>query len=220
MLLLLEGKIMTINNALIAVVLDRSGSMENIRKDTIGGFNAFLEEQKKVPGRCLFSLAQFDNVYEMISHNIPLTDAQPLTHETFVPRGGTALLDAMGRTLNTLEQDIAELDKSGNKPQKIYFVVITDGEENQSSEFTRDQVFKMIADRRQNSAWEFIFLAANQDAITVGGSYGFAAGSSMTYNDSGTRGCYGTVSNNIASSRATGQGISFSAGDRNTSMGH
>lgn len=208
------------NNALIAVVLDRSGSMENIRQDTIGGFNSFLEEQRKVPGNCLFTLAQFDTVYEMISHNIPLSDAKPLTRDTFVPRGGTALLDAMGRTLNTLEQDLTELERAGNKPDKIYFVVITDGEENQSAEFNRDQVFKMIADRRQNSAWEFIFLSANQDAIAVGGSYGFAAASSMTYNDSGTRGCYGTVSNNIASSRASGEGISFSAGDRNTSMGH
>lgn len=211
---------MVTNSALIAVVLDRSGSMENIRQDTIGGFNAFLEEQRKVPGRCLFTLAQFDTVYEIVAHNIPLTDAQPLTRNTFVPRGGTALLDAMGRTLNTLEQDLAELEKTSNKPEKIYFVVITDGEENQSHEFTRDQVFKMIADRRQNSAWEFIFLASNQDAIQAGGSYGFAAGSSMSYNDSGTRGCYGSVSSNIASSRSTGQGISFSAGDRNASMGH
>lgn len=208
------------NNALIAVILDRSGSMENIREDTIGGFNCFLQEQRKVPGNCLFTLVQFDTVYEIVSHNIPLADAQPLTRDTFVPRGGTALLDAMGRTLNTLEQDLTELERAGNKPDKIYFVVITDGEENQSSEFNRDQVFKMIADRRQNSAWEFIFLASNQDAIQSGTGYGFAAASSMTYNDSGTRGCYGTVSNNIASSRATGQGISFSAGDRNTSMGH
>jgi uncharacterized protein YegL len=211
---------MTINNALIVVVLDRSGSMENIREDTIGGFNAFLEEQKKVPGRCLFTLAQFDNVYEVVAHNILLTDAQPLTRDTFVPRGGTALLDAMGRTLNTLEQDLAELEKTGNKPEKIYFVLITDGDENQSTEFSRDQVFQMISDRRQNSAWEFIFLAANQDAIKSGGNYGFAAGSSMSYNDSGTRGCYGSVSSNIASSRFTGQSISFSAGDRNASMGH
>jgi hypothetical protein len=194
--------------------------MESIRGDTVGGFNSFLEEQKKVPGKCLFTMVQFDNLYEVVAHNIPLENAQPLTRDTFVPRGGTALLDAMGRTLNTLEQDLAELEKAGNKPEKIYFVVITDGEENQSHEFTRDRVFQMIADRRQNSAWEFIFLAANQDAIQAGGSYGFAAGSSMSYSSSGTRGCYGSVSSNIASSRATGQGISFSAGDRNASMGH
>jgi len=211
---------MTINNALIAIVLDRSGSMETIRDDTVGGFNSFLEEQKKVPGKCFFTLVQFDTVYELISHNIPLEDAQSLTRETFVPRGGTALLDAMGRTLNTLEQDLAELEKTGNKPQKIYFVVITDGEENQSQEFTKDQVFKMIEDRRQNSAWEFIFLAANQNAIKTGTGYGFSAGSSMSYNDSGTRGSHAAVSSNIAGSRATGKGISFSASDRNASMGH
>ena len=211
---------MTINNALIAIVLDRSGSMETIRDDTVGGFNSFLEEQKKVPGKCFFTLVQFDTVYELISHNIPLEDAQSLTRETFVPRGGTALLDAMGRTLNTLEQDLVELEVAGHKPQKIYFVVITDGQENQSQEFTKDQVFKMIEDRRQNSAWEFIFLAANQDAITTGTGYGFSACSSMSYNDSGTRGSHAAVSSNIASSRATGKGISFSAGDRNASMGH
>lgn len=211
---------MTNNSALIAVVLDRSGSMETIRGDTVGGFNSFLEEQKKVPGNCLFTMAQFDTEYELLCHNVPLEDAKPLTRETFVPRGGTALLDAMGRTLNTLEQDLSELDKTGRRPQKIYFVVITDGAENQSHEFSRDQVFKMIADRRQNAAWEFIFIAANQDAIQSGAGYGFAAGSSMSYNDSGTRGCYGSVSSNIAGSRATGKGISFSAGDRNASMGH
>jgi len=211
---------MTPNSALIAVVLDRSGSMESIRKDTIGGFNSFLGEQKKVPGKCLFTMAQFDTEYETLCRNIPLEDAQPLTHETFVPRGGTALFDAICRTLNTVEQDLSELEKTASKPQKIYFIIITDGDENSSKEvISRDKVFQMISDKRKDAAWEFIFLAANQDSITVGRSYGIAAGSSMSFNDTGTRGCYDSVSSNIASSRSTGQGISFSANDRNNSMG-
>lgn len=209
-----------IKNSLIVVVLDRSGSMESIRDDTIGGFNAFLGEQRKVEGECRLTLAQFDTDYELVHHNKPLAEIPALTRETFVPRGGTALLDAIGRTLNTVETDILELERQGAKPDKVYFLVITDGEENSSQEYTRDGVFKMIADRRNNSAWEFIFLAADQNAIQVGTGYGFAAGSSIDYSRGSTSQAYGVMSNTIGGSRATGSGISFTANDRSISRGY
>jgi hypothetical protein len=215
-----------IKNSLIVVVLDRSGSMESIRDDTIGGFNAFLGEQRKVEGECRLTLAQFDTDYELVHHNKPLAEIPALTRETFVPRGGTALLDAIGRTLNTVETDILELEKQGAKPDKVYFLVITDGEENSSHEYSRDGdhgrpgVFKMIADRRNNSAWEFIFLAANQDAIQAGTSYGFAAGSSIDYSQGSTSQAYGVMSNTIGGSRATGGSISFTSQDRSISRGY
>lgn len=211
---------MTTKSSLIAVILDRSGSMESIRDDTIGGFNAFLDEQKRLGGDCRLSLVQFDTLYEPIHQNLPINEVPALTRETFVPRGGTALLDAIGRTLTTLESDLVQLEREGKKPEKIYVVVITDGQENSSSgEYTRERIFQMIEDRRKNSCWEFLFLASNQDAIVSGQSYGFSADSSISYCSGSTSEAYGVISGTISGSRATGKSISFTSEQRNTAMG-
>lgn len=208
------------NNALIVMVLDRSGSMESIRDDTIGGVNSFLEEQRKVPGKCWVTLAQFNHTYELLQRNVPLEEIRPLTKDTFVPSGNTALLDAMDRAITTVDQDLTQFTPE-NKPDKVYFITVTDGQDN-SSMVTREKVFNIISDKRKNCGWEFVFLAANQDAIAAGNSYGISQGTSLSYNaDSmSTRGSYGVVSNHITTSRNTGQSISFTDQDRKDALGN
>jgi len=125
----------------IAVILDRTGSMESIRDDTIGGFNAFLNEQKQQPGKATLTLVQFDSQdpYEVIHQVKTIQEVSELTRETYVPRASTPLLDAIGRGINDLEKSVADM-KEGDRPSKVVFVVITDGQENASREFRRDQI--------------------------------------------------------------------------------
>lgn len=203
------------NKSLIVMVLDRSGSMESIRKDTIGGFNAFLTDQQKLPGECSLTLAQFDTEYEIVHQNINLKDVPPLSFLTFVPRGGTALLDAIGRTINAVGAELAALLEE-QRPGKVFFVVLTDGAENSSREFNRTKVFEMIKKQKETYSWEFIFLAANQDAISVGQTYGISRASSMTCNatSAGIKGTYDALSKKMGLSRSSNSPISFDEKDR------
>lgn len=164
----------------ITIVLDRSGSMNSIKDDTIGGFNTFLEEQKKLNDDDLLTLVQFDNEYEIIHNAVPLKEIEPLTNKTFIPRGSTALLDALGRTINSTGARLAAM-KEEDRPDKVIFVIITDGHENASREFKHENVMEMINHQSEKYSWDFIYLGANQDAIDVGTKLGIGAGSSMTY---------------------------------------
>ncbi len=164
----------------ITVVLDRSGSMSSIREDTMGGFNTFLKEQKEAEGETKFTLTQFDDRYEIVHDGLPVSDVPELTNKTFVPRGSTALLDAMGRTINTVGSRLDALEES-EKPEKVIFVVITDGHENSSRGFARSEVFEMVKHQTDTYNWEFIYLGANQDAIAAGHNMGFSTRNSMSY---------------------------------------
>jgi uncharacterized protein YegL len=164
----------------INLVLDRSGSMKSIRDDTIGGVNVFLDQQKLLPGEATFSLFQFDNIYEVVVDNKLIKDVQPLTRETFVPRGCTALLDAIGKTINNVGNKLSAL-ADDQRPEKVLVAIVTDGEENSSVEFTRSKVFDMINHQKDVYKWEFIYLGANQDAIAAGSSFGINAGSCLNY---------------------------------------
>ena len=201
----------------ITVVLDRSGSREAVADDTIGGFNRFLLDQKQAPGDGVLTLVQFDNVYEFVHKAKPLAEVPALTRETFVPRGATALLDAMGRALNeTFErlQGIAKTDEA-QLPDAVIFVILTDGLENSSREFTREMVFKQIKERTEKHGWKFVYLGANQDAIQAAESMGIAAGSSMTYGPTGhgTRMAMHATSRSVRAMRAKMAG-NFTAEER------
>jgi hypothetical protein len=158
----------------ITVILDRTGSMESIRDDTIGGFNAFLNEQKNHSEKATLSLIQFDShdPYEEIHQFKPLTDIPELTRNTYIPRAATPLLDALGRGINTLENNLSALEID-SRPSKIIFVVITDGMENASQEFSRDQIEKMIKEKTEKEGWQFVFLSADFGAIKEAGDIGF-----------------------------------------------
>lgn len=176
----------------ITVVLDRSGSMESIKSDTIGGFNTFLQEQKDTLDEGdLLTLVQFDDQYEVVHDAVPLEKVEPLDDKTFVPRGWTALLDALGRSINSTGARLAAM-KEEDRPKKVIFVIVTDGLENRSKEFKHKQIMEMIEHQSEKYSWDFIYLGANQDAIKVGNSLGIATSDSMTYaaTSSGTRGAW------------------------------
>lgn len=166
----------------IVFLLDRTGSMEVIRDDTIGGFNAFLAEQKKQPGRCTFTLVQFDtqDPQEVVYDRVAMPSVAPLTAETFVPRGGTPLLDSLAQLIVSTGQRLAEMPEP-DRPGKVIFVVLTDGQENSSIQYTRAKVFDMITHQREVYQWQFVFLGANQDAIAEAVALGMDGGKAMRF---------------------------------------
>ena len=190
----------------IVIVLDRSGSMSAICSDAIGGFNNFIREQKKLPGKANLTLAQFDNEYEIVHEHVPLKDVPELTDETYHPRATTALLDAIGRT-------IVKADEL--KTKQVSFVILTDGCENASREYNRSQIFDLIKNRTE-SGWQFVFLAANQDAIQAGGDIGIAKGQSLTFahTGDGVKAAYSMTSSQVAGYRAGIESVGFSDDDR------
>jgi len=200
----------------ITLILDRSGSMESIAADTIGGINKFLADQKSVPGECAFTLVQFDDRYEMVHNAVPIARVEPLTSQTFVPRGSTALLDALARSIDEAGARIAAMPVL-QRPDKVICVIVTDGQENASHHTTRAQVFDRITLQRDTYKWEFVFLGANQDAIAEAGRLGIGAAASMNYAASatGVNATYDAMTDTMRSLR-TGKvsHVAFSQEDR------
>uniref|UniRef100_A4SCD7 VWA domain-containing protein n=1 Tax=Chlorobium phaeovibrioides (strain DSM 265 / 1930) TaxID=290318 RepID=A4SCD7_CHLPM len=168
----------------ITVILDRSGSMASIRDDTIGGVNAFLEKQREAPGEATLTLVQFDsgNPYEVLRVFMAIGDVPPLDRETYVPRGGTPLLDALGRGINDIDASIGKLEE-GERPERVVVAVVTDGQENSSEEFSKEQVEKMIKEK-SDAGWAFIFLSADLAAIDEAVRLGFHQDSALSYEKS------------------------------------
>jgi Mg-chelatase subunit ChlD len=183
-----------IETTLLVMVVDRSGSMESIREDMEGGIKTLLQEQSKEPGQCLVTLAQFDDVYELLAQGVPVAE---LKSYRLIPRGSTALLDAIGRTISDVRARIEALEPNG-RPGQIVFAVITDGMENASKEWSRLQVMDSVK-ARIDEGWSFTFLGANQDAIQEGAGVGVAAGASLTYDASaaGARAAMSSLSSSI-----------------------
>lgn len=196
----------------IAIVLDRSGSMASCADDTIGGFNTFIEEQKNGQGEASLTLCQFDTVYETVHDAIALKDVPPLKFE---PRGSTALLDAIGRTINDTGAWLKGKPEE-ERPERVVFVILTDGHENASHEFTRPQIKEMIQRQEGSYKWQFVFLGANQDAIATGADMGIPMSSTLTYDTKNTRQAFHTVSASLSRTRASGASatMAFSDNDR------
>ena len=186
----------------IVCIIDRSGSMGSIRDDAIGGFNTFLEDQKKHPGEARLTYAQFDDVYEVIHNGVDIQKVEPIDHETYQPRGSTALLDAIGKTITTVGERLSKTPEH-EKPGKVVVVILTDGKENASQEYNRQQIFDLITQQREQWQWEFVFLAANQDAIESGHGLGIAHAANFSPDSFGARGAYANVSDAISSYRTT-----------------
>jgi len=202
----------------IAVILDRTGSMEIIRDDTIGGFNSFLSEQKAAPGTATLTLVQFDSQdpYEVIHREKPLNDIPELTRETYIPRANTPLLDAMGRGINDLEKTLSEM-KEKDRPSRVVMVIITDGQENASREFRKDQIEKMIKEKQDNLDWQFLFLSADLDAIGDALASGIRGAATLAFDKTalGTTAAWVSASKNIvAYRRGQDNKISFKDEDR------
>jgi hypothetical protein len=148
----------------IAYILDRSGSMEPMQEPAVAAFNAFVKAQLDVPGDARLTLIQFDDAYEVPIAACPVQDVRQLTAATYTPRGRTALLDAIGRTVKDIDRRIEALSDA-EKPGKVIFAIFTDGLENASQEYTIKHIGDLIRLYRDQKGWEFLFLAANQDAI-------------------------------------------------------
>jgi uncharacterized protein YegL len=163
-------------STLLALIVDRSGSMESIREDMEGGIKTLLSEQAQEKGTCLVTLAQFDDNYDMVADRVPVAKLDPYR---LVPRGSTALLDAIGRTISHVRAQVQALDPA-ERPDHVVVAVITDGLENASREWSHLQVMDSVK-ARIAEGWHFTFLGANQDAIAEGRGMGVAPDASLTY---------------------------------------
>ncbi len=168
----------------ITFILDRSGSMEAIRNTTIEGFNHFLNEQQEGIPEARMTLIQFDHEYEILYQGRKIRKITPLNRDTFVPRGTTALLDAIGRGIRETRARHKAVKKK-DRPGKVLFVILTDGLENASHEHSRKQIFEMIRKKEEKRGWQFIFLGANQDAIHEAASLGIDAGKALHFASTG-----------------------------------
>lgn len=204
----------------IVVVLDRSGSMSTVRNDTIGGFNEFISAQKREARKHRYTvtvtLVQFDDKYEVVYSNRPIGQVPPLTQETFVPRGGTALYDAIGRTVNdsgVISCNTCRCGKS-HAMARTLFVVLTDGEENSSYEYTAARVASLIRSANENNC-EFVFIGANQDAILSARKMGINPNSALTYaaNAVGTQNAFRSL-NRVTSDFTAAIPAAFNVADR------
>ena len=155
----------------VSALIDKSGSMFKLVSDTIGGFNNFLKEQKLVPGDMTLSLSLFDDNYQRVYEMMNIHEVKDLTTSNYVPNGSTALLDSLAKLINETGIKLAKMQEE-NRPEKVLFVIITDGEENASTEYTRAKIKNMIEHQTTKYNWEFIYLGANQDAFHEASSMG------------------------------------------------
>lgn len=185
---------------LVAALLDRSGSMQSIRSDTEGGFDAYIAEQRRQPGEVLVTLAQFDDRYETVYASRPIAQVPALV---LAPRGMTALLDGIGRLVTDVGAGLAA-QAEAERPSKVIVMVMTDGHENSSREWTAEGVRALIAQQEKEFSWEFLFLGANIDAVSVGGNLGFSPDRALTYGASaaGVQGAYAAAASYTSRSRS------------------
>lgn len=178
-------------------LLDRSGSMDSIKSDTEGGYNAFIAEQRDQPGECRVTLAQFDSEYQEVYRDLPVDQVPPLR---LAPRGTTALLDSIGRLVSDAGTHLAALPEQ-QRPGVVIVGIMTDGLENASRELTHAQVKAMVERQTSEFSWQFLYLGADQDAIEVGTSIGVPAQQSMTYSRGRVGAMMTATSRNIGAAR-------------------
>ncbi|GIP16194.1 hypothetical protein J40TS1_18360 [Paenibacillus montaniterrae] len=164
----------------LVFILDKSGSMSGLEKDTIGGYNSMLEKQKVVEGECRITTVLFDNKYELLHDRIDIRAVSPITEKEYQVGGSTALLDAIGRTIHKIG-NAQKHTANDYRAEKVLFVIITDGEENSSREYSAEKIKALIEQQKKNYGWEFIFLGANIDAVETAGRFGISADRAQNY---------------------------------------
>jgi len=164
----------------LVFILDKSGSMSGLETDTIGGYNSMLEKQKAIPGKCLITTVLFDGNYELLHDRIDIRAVSPISAKEYRVGGSTALLDAIGRTIHKIgnaQKHTAE----DYRAEKVMFVIITDGLENSSREYSSERVKEQIERQKTKYGWEFVFLGANIDAIQTAAHFGIGADRAVDY---------------------------------------
>lgn len=165
----------------LVFILDRSGSMAGLEADTIGGFNAMIEKQRKEDGECYVSTILFDNVSEVLHDRVKLSEIKPMTEEEYSARGCTALIDSLGDAIHHIG-NIHKYARPEDVPAHTMFIITTDGMENASRRYTSDQVKKMIQRQKTRCGWEFLFIGANIDAVETAARYGIDKDRAVNYN--------------------------------------
>ncbi len=179
----------------ISILLDRSGSMQSIQSDVEGGFNAFIETQKKVAGKLTVTLSQFDDVYELVYANKDIHDVPGLK---LMPRNSTALIDSLAKVIHDTGAALAALPES-DRPGKVLILIITDGLENASKEYKPEQVSALVKQQEEKYSWAFQYLGANQDAVLAAQMVGIEAG--LNYKAENTRGMFSAASASLQVNR-------------------
>ena len=168
----------------IVFILDRSGYMSGLEKDTVGGFNSTIEKQKKEAGEAFVSTVLFDSEMEVLPDRVPLASVAPLTDREYYARGCTALLDAIGGAIHHIG-NVHKYAREEDRPEKTIFVITTDGYENASRKYSADRVKQMIERQKEKYGWEFIFLGANIDAVETAKSFGISEDRAANYVNDG-----------------------------------
>ena len=163
----------------VIFIIDKSGSMSHLAGDTIGGFNGFIKSQQALDGKATLTTVLFDTTWKTLHDGVDINEVQPMTNSDYIAYGGTAMLDAIGETINKVQDRHDEL--GSEKPEKVLFVITTDGEENSSSKFDKSQIEKMIKHQTNGHGWEFMFLGANMDAVKEAEGIGISSNRSVTY---------------------------------------
>jgi len=164
----------------LVFILDKSGSMGGLESDTIGGYNSMLAKQQSVEGECHITTVLFDNNYELLHDRIDIKAVSPITEKEYQVGGSTALLDAIGRTIHKIG-NAQKHTADDYRAEKVMFVIITDGEENSSREYSAEKIRAQIERQKTKYGWEFIFLGANIDAVETAGRFGISADRAQNY---------------------------------------
>lgn len=190
----------------LVFILDRSGSMAGLESDTIGGFNAMIEKQKKQEGECFVSTVLFDDVSEVLHDRVKLIDVPKMTDGDYTVRGCTALVDAIGDAIHHIS-NIHKYAREEDVPEHTIFVITTDGLENASRRYTSTHIKKMIEHQKEKYGWEFLFIGANIDAVETAACYGIKKDRAVNYNadEIGTRVLYETISDAVCCTRNSGE---------------
>ncbi len=186
----------------LVFILDKSGSMMGLERDTIGGFNAMLKKQKETEGECCITTVLFDNRYELLHDRTDIRAVSPITEKEYCVGGSTALLDAIGLTMRKII-NVQRSTAEDYRAENVIFVIITDGQENSSSQFSSDKVKAMIEHEKSKYGWEFIFLGANIDAVETAERFGIAPDRAQNFH-ADSRGVelnFATVSSAVTSFR-------------------
>ena len=188
----------------LVFILDRSGSMAGLEADTIGGFNAMIEKQKREPGPALVSTVLFSNESEVIHDRLPLDRVPPMTEREYFPRGCTALLDAVGGAIHHIG-NVHKYARREDVPERTLFVITTDGMENASRRYDSEKVKKMIERQKEKYGWEFLFLGANIDAVETAKHFGIGADRAVNYHSDheGTQLNYDVLSEAVSAVRCS-----------------
>lgn len=193
------------NSTELVFILDRSGSMAGLESDTIGGFNALIEKQKKLDEKCYVSTVLFNQVSEVVHDRVDLSQIKPMTDEDYIPGGCTALIDAIGDAIKHIK-NVHKYIREEDVPGHTLFAIMTDGYENASRKYSDIEVKKMI-ERQKEEGWEFLFIGANIDSVSTAKGFGIDQGRAVNYHadHDGTAIAFCAVSETVAGLRKTGK---------------